>query len=141
MKPKILFILLALLLIASFGVTSISAQDYHQSPALDDQVTAGTLPPVAERLPSDPDLVQPFNEVGQYGGTMRIGFTGTNPGWGGLWYITGWENLVEWAPDFSGVVPNIAESWEANADATEYTFHLRPGMKWSDGLRDAADPY
>ena len=72
---------------------------------------------------------------GTYGGTMRVGFTGTNPGWGGLWYIAGWENLVSWAPDFSGVVPNIAESWDVSDDVTQYTFHLRKGMKWSDGVR------
>jgi len=27
----------------------------------------------------------------------------------------------------------MAESWETNEDASEWTFHLRPGMKWSDG--------
>ena len=29
--------------------------------------------------------------------------------------------------------PALAESYEANADLTEYTFHLRPNVKWSDG--------
>ena len=106
---------------------------------LDADVTAGTLPAVADRLPANPAVVTPTNEVGQYGGTMRVGFTGTNPGWGGLWYIAGWENLVSWAPDFSGVVPNIAESWDVSDDVTQYTFHLRKGMKWSDGVPFTAD--
>jgi peptide/nickel transport system substrate-binding protein len=70
---------------------------------------------------------------------MRVGFTGTNPGWGGLWFIAGWENLVIWKSDFSGVEPNLAESWEVSDDVREYTFHLRQGVKWSDGVEFTAD--
>src|SRR5579871_2182559 len=31
------------------------------------------------------------------------------------------------------VVPDLALSWSANATLTEYTFRLRPGVKWHDG--------
>ncbi|MBA3378953.1 MAG: hypothetical protein H0T93_08715 [Chloroflexia bacterium] len=31
------------------------------------------------------------------------------------------------------VVPRVAESWEPNDDATEFTFHLRQDATWSDG--------
>lgn len=30
-------------------------------------------------------------------------------------------------------VPGVARRWEANQDATQFTFHLRPGARWSDG--------
>jgi peptide/nickel transport system substrate-binding protein len=118
------------------------AQDdatYNESPMLAALVEAGELPSVAERLPKNPAVVEPFNETGSYGGTLRVGFVGTNPGWGGLWYMAGWENLVIWKPDFSGVAPNIAESWEVSDDVTEYTFYLREGIKWSDGAPFTAD--
>jgi peptide/nickel transport system substrate-binding protein len=106
---------------------------------LAEQVSAGTLPALAERLPANPAVVAPFNETGQYGGTLRVGFVGTSPGWGGLLYIAGWDQLTQWKPDFSGAVPNIAESIDVSEDATTYTFHLREGMKWSDGAPFTAD--
>jgi peptide/nickel transport system substrate-binding protein len=31
------------------------------------------------------------------------------------------------------IKPQLAESWEANADSTEYIFHLRKDVKWQDG--------
>jgi oligopeptide transport system substrate-binding protein len=30
-------------------------------------------------------------------------------------------------------VPRVAESYETNADASEFTFHIRQGVTWSDG--------
>lgn len=39
-----------------------------------------------------------------------------------------WQN-----PKTLQVEPWIAESWSANADKTEYTFKLRPGVTFSDG--------
>jgi peptide/nickel transport system substrate-binding protein len=37
------------------------------------------------------------------------------------------------------VVPDLAESWTANATLTEYTFKLRRGAKWHDGRPVTAD--
>src|SRR5215475_2322520 len=31
------------------------------------------------------------------------------------------------------VVPALAESWDVSKDGMTYTFHLRPGLKYSDG--------
>lgn len=39
------------------------------------------------------------------------------------------------------VVPGNAESWESNDDMTVYTFHLRDGLKWSDGTPITAKDY
>src|SRR6185369_14601014 len=129
------------LVILAFALSAVTAlaQDFKESPMLADQVAAGTLPAAAERLPANPAVVTPLSETGQYGGTLRVGFVGTSPGWGGLLYIAGWDQLTQWKPDFSGVVPNIAESWDVSDDATTYTFHLRKGMKWSDGEPFSAD--
>lgn len=39
------------------------------------------------------------------------------------------------------VVAGNAESWESNDDLTVYTFHLRDGLKWSDGSDLTANDY
>ncbi len=41
--------------------------------------------------------------------------------------------------DASTVMPSVAESWEANDDATEYTFHIRDGITFSTGNPLTAD--
>jgi peptide/nickel transport system substrate-binding protein len=134
MKYRGLFTLAILLLIVAFGTTLTSAQAYNESPMLAERVAAGELPPLEERLPVEPQVTTPFNEVGTYGGEIRIGFTGANPFWGGIYSINGWERVAAWKTDNSGVEPGIVAGWDISEDASEYTFHLREGMKWSDGM-------
>lgn len=42
------------------------------------------------------------------------------------------EGLVEEGPDLRPR-PALAEKWDVSADGRTYTFHLRSGVKWSDG--------
>ncbi len=116
-----------------------AAPAFNELPMLADLVKAGTLPPLDQRLPQNPFVQTPIKEVGKYGGEWKLGMVGSDPLWGGGMYFMSWEHLVAWKPDFSGVQPNVAESWEVSADAKEYTFHLRKGMKWSDGVDFTAD--
>lgn len=63
-----------LLGIASFALTQPAS--YSEAPSLAAQVAAGELPPVEERLPVNPLVVEPVERVGSYGGTWRTGLVG-----------------------------------------------------------------
>ncbi|MGK9169304.1 ABC transporter substrate-binding protein [Inquilinus limosus] len=110
----------------------VRAADLKESAFLKGQVDAGTLPPVAQRLPANPLVITPFERPGQQGGDWKHALVGG----GSLSMVVryqGYEPLVRFNPDWSGLIENVAESWDVNADATEYTFRLRKGHKWSDG--------
>src|SRR5690606_3248949 len=51
----------------------------------------------------------------------------------------GYQQLLRWTPLWDGIIPNIAESFEASDDSTQFTFRLREGMKYSDGAPLTAD--
>ena len=50
------------------------------------------------------------------------------------------EGLVTYDPSGS-IVPGCAESWDISEDGTVYTFHLRDGLKWSDGTPLTANDF
>lgn len=49
-------------------------------------------------------------------------------------HINTYDTLVDIRPeDLNTIVPRLAESWEANADFTEFIFHLRKDAKFASG--------
>jgi peptide/nickel transport system substrate-binding protein len=49
------------------------------------------------------------------------------------------EGLVKADPDTGAPLPSLAEKWDISPDGLTYTFHIRPGVKWSDGQPFTAD--
>jgi peptide/nickel transport system substrate-binding protein len=92
----------------------------------------GDLPPVEERLPEEPMVVQPYDEIGGYGGRAR--WISLGPESGNSEFLSARHvNIVRFLDDMKTIVPNVAKSYEWNDDFTEITFVLRKGHKWSDG--------
>ncbi len=114
---------------------------YSESPMLADMVAAGELPAVEERLPVNPIVVETGTlmpadflelEIGRYteqmvqSGTWGFGVVLREP----LWVTS---NLS------SDLQPGIIEEWDFNEDNTEFTFKIREGLKWSDGVLVTTD--
>ena len=105
---------------------------YSEAPMLAEMVAAGTLPPVEERLPANPRVVEPLDSVGIYGGIWNRAWRGVND-----FHCYGrvnYDPVLRWPTDPNDPVqPGLAERWEFNDDGTALTLHFREGLKWSDG--------
>ena len=54
-------------------------------------------------------------------------------------YELNYDLLVDFAIEDYSPSPGLAESWETSEDGLTWTFHIREGMKWSDGEDITAD--
>lgn len=146
MKNRKFLSLLTLALVITMAMPAMShlhsaqAQEgkYQEAPALAEKVAAGELPPVEERLPENPVVVEPIDSVGQYGGIWHRAWRGINDFhcFGRIIY----DPVLRWPRDPNDPVqPGMAERWEWNDDGTEMTLYFRKGLKWSDGVPFTVD--
>ena len=115
-----------------------------ESPMLAAKVAAGELPPLEERLPASPLVVRadslaykgaiPDFALGNYGGQLKIPLFPA----GGLdvYTLFGAREPLVRGPDISleGGYANVLADFQISPDNTEFTFTLRQGLKWSDGV-------
>ena len=115
-------------------------KSFGEAPTLAEKVKAGELPPVEQRLPSEPLVIKPLHAIGTYGGTWRRGFTGPSDVENGN-RINASDKPLFW--DYTGtkIVPSLARGWEMSDDGKSFTLFLRKGMKWSDGAPFTADDF
>ncbi|MEM6658751.1 MAG: ABC transporter substrate-binding protein [Pseudomonadota bacterium] len=96
------------------------------------EVNAGHLPPIQDRLPQEPlvvDLDAKGREFGSQGGTLRTMVTRSKDI--RQMVVYGYARLVGFDEDYT-IVPDLLASFE-NENNKKYTLNLRPGHKWSDG--------
>lgn len=119
---------------------SAMAGDFIETPSLEPMVKAGKLPPVAERVPSIPkvvDLEAQGRQVGRHGGRIRM-LMGREKDvrmmvYYGYARLVGYNQKLEFEAD-------ILRDFEVR-EGREFTFHLRPGHKWSDGHPFTAEDF
>jgi peptide/nickel transport system substrate-binding protein len=119
-------------------VTMASASE---APLLADLVSSGKLPPVAERLPEVPRVMQIDESTqrtpGKQGGTIRMLMA--DPKDIRMVTVYGYARLVGYNSSLE-LQPDILLSYE-NDRYRVFTLHLRPGHKWSDGSPFTAEDF
>ncbi|RFB79666.1 ABC transporter substrate-binding protein [Methylovirgula sp. 4M-Z18] len=115
-----------------FITCGLARADVREAPYYAAQVQAGKLPPVYQRIPDHPRIV-PLAAMGRtpgrYGGTLRMLMN--DPRDIRFANVYSYARLVAY-DEHQNLVPDILESFDI-VDDRIFTFHLRPGHKWSDG--------
>ena len=117
-----------------------AAGQSSEPPLLADAVKNGKLPPMSERLPKDPlaaGFASSGRTAGQYGGDLRMLMSRDRDI--RMMVVYGYARLVGYDENLK-FVADICASYE-NVGDREFTFRLRPGHRWSDGVAFTADDF
>lgn len=129
---------LASVLIPAAGLNAqTTPQRWSEAPTLAEQVRAGRLPPVGQRLPEQPLVVPVVERTGTYGGVWRRAFLG--PADANNYVRVVYDALFRFSPDGASIEPKLAAGAEPSADFRTWTIRLRKGARWSDGAPFTAD--
>ncbi len=120
--------------------TSAGATAPVETPYFEADVAAGKLPPVADRLPKVPriiDLKALGRDIGEPGGTWRM-LMGDQRDLR-MMTVYSYTRLMVF-DDKLKLVPDLLQSLD-NQDDKVFTLHLREGHKWSDGEPFTAEDF
>src|SRR5215470_10736346 len=110
---------------------------HKDPPALAEQVKAGQLPPIEQRIPEQPLIVPTVEKIGEYGGVWRRAFLG--PADANNYVRIVYDALFRFSPDGAKIESKIAAGAEPSSDFRTWTVLLRKGARWSDGAPFTAD--
>ena len=99
-----------ILVLAQLTPAAAQGGKYHEAPGLAEQVKAGKLPPVEQRLPEAPLVVPVVEKVGEYGGVWRRAFLG--PADANNYVRVVYDGLFRFTPDGAEIEPKIAAGRE-----------------------------
>lgn len=142
MKKKVIALMLAVVM--AVGATACGGGSDTTTPAADSGDAAATTE--GEEAPAGDTA----DSTASAGGKVLSVQIGPNPETidpalnsavdGGNMILHTFECLLTWDQD-SKLAPGQAESWETSEDGLTWTFHLRDGLKWSDGSALTANDF
>jgi peptide/nickel transport system substrate-binding protein len=126
--------------VAMTAAVAAGAVPLVETPMYEQDVAAGKLPPVAQRVPETPEVVDLAAEKKEPG----------TPGGEISWMVGrardlrimntyAYARLVGYGTDFK-LHPDILQSVDVDGEKV-FTLHLRPGHKWSDGQPFTSDDF
>lgn len=145
-KRLITALCVSLAMLAATVGANVAAQDevsdrgFIEPPFLAARVASGELPPIDERIPEEPFIVGPGVllqeeyqnwENGQYGGTIHIAATFPT----GFLNVAGGATILRSPSQTTAAsLPNVVSAYSHSEDYTTFSFTIREGLKWSDGV-------
>ncbi len=133
MSKKILALLAALMILSMVAAACVAPAPASQTV----KETVVVEKPVEVVVTATPEPVEQVIiggfDVGPGGAPQAVLYMS---GAGHIWYSKMFTPLVMMSSDYSEFVPGagLAMSWESSEDFTEWTFKLREGVKWHDGV-------
>ena len=104
------------------------------------EVNSGNLPHVADRIPSEPlvvDLEAKGRSFGRQGGTLRTLISRTKDV--RQMAVYGYARLVGYQSDYT-LAPDLLAAVDVE-EGRKFTLSLRPGHRWSDGVPFTSDDF
>ncbi len=129
-----------LLLFAVLALPVSAGPDLQESTFWSMEVERGDMPPVTERIPEEPlivDLESKGRSFGAQGGTLRTLVSRSKDI--RQMSVYGYARLVGYAPDYT-LQPDILRDVTV-AEGRIFTLHLRKGHRWSDGTPFTSDDF
>ncbi|MDJ1159457.1 ABC transporter substrate-binding protein [Chelatococcus sp. SYSU_G07232] len=128
---------LAVIVLAALPAAA-QAPAYRETPFFAEQVAKGALPPVAERVPARPlvvDLAERGKRIGTPGGEM-VTLVGKARD---IRYVSvyAYTRLVGYDENLD-LKPDLLERVDVEEERV-FTLHIRPGHRWSDGRAFTAE--
>lgn len=123
------------------GVAMLPSFAQAEVPYFGNAIANGTLPPMLERLPEHPKVIDFAGEnktIGKYGGQF-VTIMGRSKDIR-MAVVYGYARLIGYDENLD-LKPDILESLDVNDAGNEFTLHIRKGHKWSDGTPFTAEDF